>query len=218
MRRTQALLTIRGVKSEANGPIDARVRCAPAASSLFCWLRSRSSPARAQCRRRRTSPWCRSPWHRRSPPTRSIPGDKLRIVVFGQEGLSSSYTVDASGRITMALIGAVPARGLTPGGTLPRHHRETEERLHPRPARRGRDRGLSAVLHPRRGDDARPIRLRAEHDGGDRGGHRRRLHAARATPEVVLNRNAGPETFRATVPVDTPIRPGDTIVVKERWF
>src|SRR5262245_41760213 len=33
-------------------------------------------------------------------------GDKLRVVVFGQEGLSSSYVVDASGAITMPLIKA----------------------------------------------------------------------------------------------------------------
>src|SRR5262245_36030307 len=41
-------------------------------------------------------------------------GDKLRVVVFGQDGLSNSYTVDASGRVTMPLIGAVPARRMTP--------------------------------------------------------------------------------------------------------
>ena len=35
-------------------------------------------------------------------------GDKLRVVVFGQEGLSASYSVDTSGNITMPLIGAVP--------------------------------------------------------------------------------------------------------------
>src|SRR3954464_4804386 len=41
-------------------------------------------------------------------------GDKLRVVVFGQDGLSASYSVDTSGSITMPLIGAVPARGRTP--------------------------------------------------------------------------------------------------------
>ena len=40
-------------------------------------------------------------------------GDRLRVVVFGQEGLSNSYAVDPSGRITMPLIGAVPAHGRT---------------------------------------------------------------------------------------------------------
>src|SRR5436190_15708178 len=43
-------------------------------------------------------------------------GDKLRVVVFGQEGLSNSYSVDAAGMITMPLIRPVPARGRTTTG------------------------------------------------------------------------------------------------------
>src|SRR5580658_10100049 len=43
-------------------------------------------------------------------------GDKLRVVVFGQEGLTNTYAIDAGGAITMPLIGAVPARGRTPAG------------------------------------------------------------------------------------------------------
>ncbi|MGO4715620.1 polysaccharide biosynthesis/export family protein, partial [Bradyrhizobium sp. 2TAF24] len=41
-------------------------------------------------------------------------GDRLRIVVYGQDGLTNSYAVDAGGAITMPLIGTVHARGLTP--------------------------------------------------------------------------------------------------------
>ena len=40
-------------------------------------------------------------------------GDKLRVVVFGQDTLSNTYTVDAAGLVTMPLIGGVSARGLT---------------------------------------------------------------------------------------------------------
>jgi polysaccharide export outer membrane protein len=40
-------------------------------------------------------------------------GDRLRVVVFGQDGLTNSYVLDASGQIDMPLIGPVPARGLT---------------------------------------------------------------------------------------------------------
>ena len=40
-------------------------------------------------------------------------GDRLRIVAFGQDGLTNSYAVDASGHIAMPLIGSVSARGLT---------------------------------------------------------------------------------------------------------
>ena len=40
-------------------------------------------------------------------------GDRLRIQVFGQEGLTNSYTVDAAGNVNLSLIGPVPARGYT---------------------------------------------------------------------------------------------------------
>ncbi len=40
-------------------------------------------------------------------------GDRLRIVVFGQDGITNSYTVDAGGNITMPLVGSVTARGFT---------------------------------------------------------------------------------------------------------
>src|SRR5260370_35787242 len=41
-------------------------------------------------------------------------GDKLRVMVYGQEGLTNTYAIDAGGSITMPLIGSVPARGRTP--------------------------------------------------------------------------------------------------------
>jgi polysaccharide biosynthesis/export protein len=40
-------------------------------------------------------------------------GDRLRITVFGQDGLSNTYIVDVTGKITMPLIGPVSARGCT---------------------------------------------------------------------------------------------------------
>ena len=43
-------------------------------------------------------------------------GDRLRVVVYGQEGLTNTYAIDASGSITMPLIGIVPARGRTTAG------------------------------------------------------------------------------------------------------
>jgi polysaccharide biosynthesis/export protein len=40
-------------------------------------------------------------------------GDKVRITVFDQQGLSNTYAIDQSGFIAFPLVGAVPARGLT---------------------------------------------------------------------------------------------------------
>ena len=36
-------------------------------------------------------------------------GDRLRVVVFGQDGLTNSYIVDAAGNVNMPLIGTTPA-------------------------------------------------------------------------------------------------------------
>ena len=43
-------------------------------------------------------------------------GDRLRVVVYGQEGLTNTYAIDAGGSITMPLIGSVRARGRTTAG------------------------------------------------------------------------------------------------------
>lgn len=46
-------------------------------------------------------------------PYRLDSGDRLRVTVFEQPSLSNAYAVDASGHVSMPLIGSVPARGLT---------------------------------------------------------------------------------------------------------
>ncbi len=40
-------------------------------------------------------------------------GDRLRIIVFGQDSLSNSYSVDATGHISMPLIGLVQVNGMS---------------------------------------------------------------------------------------------------------
>ena len=40
-------------------------------------------------------------------------GDGLRVIVFGEDNLSNSCSVDGSGVIAMPLIGRVRAQGLT---------------------------------------------------------------------------------------------------------
>ena len=74
--------------------------------------RSRSrTTAEQACRRSAAIPVVAQP--RPEPAYALDTGDKLRIVVFGQDGLSNSYFVDAAGQVTIPLIGAVTARGLT---------------------------------------------------------------------------------------------------------
>lgn len=46
-------------------------------------------------------------------PYRLDSGDRLRITVFEQQGLTNTYAVDQAGYIAFPLIGSVPARGRT---------------------------------------------------------------------------------------------------------
>ena len=47
------------------------------------------------------------------PPYTLDAGDRLRIVVFGQDGITNCYIVDAGGNVNLPLVGIVPARGAT---------------------------------------------------------------------------------------------------------
>ncbi|MAY63731.1 MAG: sugar ABC transporter substrate-binding protein [Rhizobiales bacterium] len=46
-------------------------------------------------------------------PYRLDSGDRLRVTVFEQEGLTGAYSVDQAGYIAFPLVGSVPARGHT---------------------------------------------------------------------------------------------------------
>jgi len=46
-------------------------------------------------------------------PYRVDSGDRLRVTVFDQKDLSTTYSVDQAGYISFPLVGAVPARGRT---------------------------------------------------------------------------------------------------------
>ncbi len=46
-------------------------------------------------------------------PTRSAPATNCASSVFGQDGISNTYIVDAGGNVSLPLIGSVPARGIT---------------------------------------------------------------------------------------------------------
>lgn len=145
-------------------------------------------------------------------------GDRLRVVVYGQEGLTNSYAVDASGNITMPLIGAVRARGLTPAELS----RAIAAKL-----RNGfiREPFVAAEVETYRpffilGEVAAPGQypyvpnMTIQAAVAIAGGFSPR--AQRNTVQLTRNTPAGP--IIETVPVWTPLSPGDTVTVKERWF
>ncbi|MEY9881423.1 polysaccharide export outer membrane protein [Bradyrhizobium sp. USDA 328] len=145
-------------------------------------------------------------------------GDKLRVVVYGQEGLTNSYSIDAGGSITMPLIGAVPARGRTTAGLAG----EIAARL-----RNGYIREpsvaveieayrpffiLGEVLAP--GQYPYVPNMTVESAVAIAGGFSPR--AKRDLVTITHTENGG--AMRAVVPLGTPLSPGDTVFVGERWF
>lgn len=151
-------------------------------------------------------------------PYRLDAGDKLRIVVYGQEGLTNTYAVDAGGSITMPLIGAVRARGLTPAALAA----SVTSRL-----KQGylREPYVAAEVETYRpffilGEVAAPGQypyvphLTVESAVAIAGGFTPRAQRN----AVKLTRTGEGGTAQANVPPATMMRPGDTIVVGERWF
>jgi polysaccharide export outer membrane protein len=147
-------------------------------------------------------------------------GDKLRVVVFGQEGLSNSYFVDAAGQVTIPLIGPVSARGLTTQALA----RAVAAKL-----RAGfiRDPHVAIEVETYRpffilGEVTQPGQypyvpnMTVETAVAIAGGFTPRAYRY----DVKIDRPTAGETMRsrAAVPLLTRVEPGDTIVIKERWF
>lgn len=145
-------------------------------------------------------------------------GDRLRVVVFGQEGLTNSYLISATGQIDMPLIGAVVARG------------ETSDQLAGRIAaklREGyiRDPHVAVEIEAYRpffilGEVTQPgqypyvANMTAETAIAIAGGFTPRAFRR----DLVISRTANGVATRMTVPLNFPLRPGDTLNVQERWF
>ena len=145
-------------------------------------------------------------------------GDKLRVVVYGQEGLTNTYAIDAGGSITMPLIGSVPARGRTPASLAS----EITGRL-----RNGyiRDPSVAVEIESYRpffilGEVAAPGQypyvpnMSVESAVAIAGGFSPRAKRDRVT----LTHTDSSGSTRVVVPLGTSISPGDTVLVGERWF
>src|SRR4030088_3394476 len=145
-------------------------------------------------------------------------GDKLRVVVYGQEGLTNTYAIDAGGSITMPLIGSVPARGRTPAGLAA----DITGRL-----RNGyiRDPSVAVEIEAYRpffilGEVAAPGQypyvpnMSVESAVAIAGGFSPRARRDRVT----LTHTDGSGSSRIVVPLGTSLSPGDTVLVGERWF
>ena len=145
-------------------------------------------------------------------------GDRLRVVVYGQEGLTNTYAIDAGGSITMPLIGPVRARGRTTAGLAT----EISAKL------RGgfiRDPSVAVEIETYRpffilGGVAAPgqypyvSNMTVESAVAIAGGSSPRARRDRVT----LTHTDELGLARFVVPPATSLSPGDTVLVGERWL
>lgn len=145
-------------------------------------------------------------------------GDALRVTVYGDAELSSTYRIDDSGAIAFPLVGPVSVRGKTT---------------------KAAGASLAAALangYMRNPDVAvevaeyRPYFIQGEvgNSGQFPYVYGMTVRAAISTSggftdtadrnQAVVYRRKGNEMVKGSVDLDFPIAPGDTIVINERWF
>jgi polysaccharide export outer membrane protein len=151
-------------------------------------------------------------------PYRFDAGDRLKITVFEQANLSSVYLVDTSGNIAMPLIGGVPARG------------KTATELAGAIAARLRNGFLKQPDVSVDVDQYRPFFIMGEVKNAGQYPYVAGLTAQTAVAiaggfsaraeqsDFDITRQINGELLVGRVPGTDPIRPGDTIYVRERFF
>jgi polysaccharide biosynthesis/export protein len=151
-------------------------------------------------------------------PYRLASGDQLRVIVFGQDNLSNSFNVDGAGNIAMPLIGSVHVQGLTTSQAA----QALSERLRAGYLREPKVSVEVAAFRPFfvlgevntsgqypfvNGMTAQTAVAIAGgfSPRGDQGG-------------VDVTRMIDGRAVTASEPLTFPLRPGDTVTVRERFF
>jgi len=151
-------------------------------------------------------------------PYRLGAGDRIRVTVFEQDGLSNTYAIDQSGHFAFPLVGNVPARGCTA--------QQIEAALAAK-LRQGflRDPDVSVEI-----DRYRPIFVMGEVGAAGQysyvpgltvhkaiaiaGGFSPRAYQGNAD----ITRDINGKVMTGRVLTSDPLLPGDTIYVRERFF
>lgn len=145
-------------------------------------------------------------------------GDRVRVTVFEQDGLTNTYSVDQSGYIAFPLVGSVPARG----HSAQQLEGQIADRL-----RQGylRDPDVSVEV-----DTYRPVFVMGEVGAAGQysyvpgmtvqkaiamaGGFSPRAYQGNAD----VTRNINGKVMTGRVLISDPLLPGDTVFVRERLF
>jgi polysaccharide export outer membrane protein len=145
-------------------------------------------------------------------------GDRVRVIVFGQDNLSRVYSVDTSGSVSLPLAGPMRARGLTTVELANDIAAELRRKYI-------KDPKVSVEV-----DTYRPFFILGEvkRPGGypyvngmtvEAGVALAEGYTERAKQRMVrLTRRFNGVNSTVMVPTDYPVQPGDTIYVLERFF
>jgi polysaccharide export outer membrane protein len=145
-------------------------------------------------------------------------GDKLRIVVFGQDALSNTYIVNPEGQVSLPLVGNVGARGMTAeqlAGAIAGRLKQSYLR----------DPSVAVEVEVYRpffvlGEVTFPGQypfvpnMTIENAVAVAGGFTPRAYK----DKVAITRKVAGVPSRIALPLRHPLRPGDTVEVGERWF
>lgn len=145
-------------------------------------------------------------------------GDSVRVTVYGDAELSSSYRVDDAGSVAFPLVGPVAVRGQTTQVAAARIASALANGYMRKP-------NVAVEVA-----EYRPFFIQGAISNGGQfpyvfgmtiraaistaGGYTDTADRNHAT----VYRRQGSEMVKGTVDLDYPIYPGDTIVVGERWF
>jgi polysaccharide export outer membrane protein len=145
-------------------------------------------------------------------------GDEMRLITFGEESLSGLFAVNGSGQVSLPLVGNLQAAGLT----VPEFQRAVEAALkqgfmeNPRVS-------VEVIKH-------RPFYILGEVEKPGEYPYKHGLTVLEAvatasgftyranTKRVVIKHDGGEPETEQQLDSSTPVEPGDTIRIKERFF
>ena len=145
-------------------------------------------------------------------------GDVIAVSVYGDDTISKSYKVDEAGMVSMPLVGPVSVRGLTTSAAAARIAAALANGFMRSPH-------LAVQIDTYRpcfiqgavknaGQFAYVPQMTVRAAISTAGGYTDTANRGRAT----IYRKDGDQMQKATVDLDFPIYPGDTIVIAERWL
>ncbi|HKU94708.1 MAG TPA: polysaccharide biosynthesis/export family protein [Vineibacter sp.] len=146
-------------------------------------------------------------------------GDRMRIIVYGQPNLTGEYALDGGGNLSFPLIGQVPAMGMTPSQL----ERTIVSRLHPDYLKNP---SVSVEVMTRRpfyivGEVKNPgsypyvSGMLVINAIALAGGF---TYRARESSFYIKRNDKSGQQTRLDANQETPVQPGDIIMVRERYF